>query len=221
MATSGSRARQLRRDAYAKKAVANSALTGAIARRHCAGEACRAPAAGYRVGTEGAQTESGGHAAAAVADREPTQFGTEKRRPALIRLVCQVNGRSRPSNALGVHGRLPRGYSRFGDAHPGRHQIGSGRLTVYRESLTYKQDLFRSESLNGSARPDANHIENERQPGTTDASGGFHNASIAPKSALRRRRLCMKTCALPGTSRMEPTGFEPVTSCLQSRRSPN
>ena len=30
-----------------------------------------------------------------------------------------------------------------------------------------------------------------------------------------------ETREFPGTYRMEPTGFEPVTSCLQSRRSPN
>ena len=37
----------------------------------------------------------------------------------------------------------------------------------------------------------------------------------------REAAACAKTCDFAGTSRVEPTGIEPVTSCLQSRRSPS
>ena len=44
---------------------------------------------------------------------------------------------------------------------------------------------------------------------------------LRPGTAIDPAATAYEKCRLPGTFRVEPTGFEPVTSCLQSRRSPN
>jgi hypothetical protein len=53
------------------------------------------------------------------------------------------------------------------------------------------------------------------------AHGAVHlSCPTLPCSTLRCPR-CAAYSALPALSQVENTGIEPVTSCLQSRRSPN
>jgi hypothetical protein len=58
-------------------------------------------------------------------------------------------------------------------------------------------------------------IAEKNDAGRRSVSRGFQNASIAAIVPLGRNP------PFAGTSRVEPAGFEPATSCVQSRRSPN
>ena len=55
-------------------------------------------------------------------------------------------------------------------------------------------------------------------PPAAISNGGFHRASIIARNHAKLKRNDIRRCRLAGTSPVEPTGIEPVTSCLQSGR---
>ena len=95
--------------------------------------------------------------------------------------------------------------------------VGISRTALHKataaRSIPFEQDgpgckcWFKRSNLDAWRRGEKAHAA-KTQPRSSNSTG-------SPPSLLK------KTCRIAGTLPVEPTGFEPVTSCLQSRRSPN
>ena len=113
--------------------------------------------------------------------------------------------------------RLPRDYSRFDDGHPGVGKSGvhAGRIGA----VARRTDLLLG--MLTRRPPGGWPLRTEGDPGVELATAALPRRPWTPTVAPEMRPPACESQRLAGISRVEPTGFEPVTSCLQSRRSPN